>query len=153
MLTKRQLAVLIAFSLSLTALHFALLGRVIYEKVRGDIFAGVEFSPTYTDRRGELLQVFLTGDDKFRVFKPLSDFPADFVETVLLQEDRYFYSHKGVNPVAIFRAGVETYIKKSRRMGASTITMQTAKLKYGLYTKSVFGKVRQIFLLSILKER
>ncbi len=124
---------------------------MIYEKVRGDIFSGIEFSPTYTDSHGELLQIFLTSDDKFRIYKPLSDYPESFLEVLLLQEDRYFYSHKGINPVAILKAGFETYIKKSRRMGASTITMQTAKLKYGLYTKSVFGKIRQILLALFLE--
>ncbi|MBQ4379316.1 MAG: penicillin-binding protein 1C [Treponema sp.] len=128
-----------------------IVGRVIYEKARGDIFSGISFSPCYSDKNGELLQIFLTEDDKYRIFRPLSDYPPSFIEALLLQEDRYFYSHKGINPVAIVKAGIETYIKKSRRMGASTITMQTAKLKYGLYTKSVFGKLRQITLALFLE--
>jgi penicillin-binding protein 1C len=44
----------------------------------------------------------------------------------------------------MFRAGWETYVKKSRRMGASTITMQLARLRYGLYTRDIPGKLRQI---------
>ena len=101
---KKQLALIIAFSLSLTVLHFAIAGRILYEKLYGDIFSDVEFSAAFSDKNGELLQVFLTSDDKFRIFRPLSDFSADFVEAVLLQEDRYFYSHKGVNPVAVFKS-------------------------------------------------
>lgn len=141
---KKFVFVVIAFSLPFVALHFLLVGRVILEKKRSDIYDGIEFSASYSDRNGELLQIFLTSDDKFRMYRPLSDYPDDFIEAVLLQEDRYFYSHKGINPVAILKAGFETYVKKSRRMGASTITMQTAKLKYHLYTKSIFGKLNQI---------
>ena len=148
---KKHLALIIAFSFFLTGIHLAVALRIFSEKWRGDIYHGVEFSASYTDRNGELLQIFLTDDDKFRMFRPLSGYPADFVEAVLLQEDRYFYSHKGINPVAILRAGFETYIKKSRRMGASTITMQTAKLKYHLYTKSVPGKIRQILTALFLE--
>ena len=151
MLSKKKLCLLIAFCIVIEAIHFAIAGPFLAEKMRGDIFHGLEFSVVYTDKNGELLQIFLTEDDKFRIYRPLPDFPTEFVEAVLLQEDRYFYSHRGINPVAIVKAGIETYIKKSRRMGASTITMQTAKLKYGLYTKSIFGKLRQIYMALVLE--
>lgn len=134
------------FSIMVMGVHFFLLTRIISERVRGDIYSGIEFSAVYTDKNGKLLQIFMTGKDKYRIFKPLSDYSPQFIEAVLLQEDRYFYSHKGVNPVAVIKAAFETYVKKSRRIGASTITMQTAKLKYGLYTKSVFGKLSQILM-------
>lgn len=113
-------------------------------RTKGDIFSGTEYSASYADRKGRLLQVFLTSDDKYRIYKPVGEFPPAFIEALLMQEDKYFYQHKGINPVAIIKAGFETYIKRSRRMGASTITMQVAKLKYHLYTKNIFGKIRQI---------
>ncbi|MBP5519402.1 MAG: penicillin-binding protein 1C [Treponema sp.] len=112
--------------------------------IYGNIYDGVDFSVSYEDRNGNLLQIFLTENDQYRIYKPLSAYPKDFIEALLMQEDKYFYSHFGVNPVAVIKAGWETYVKKSRRMGASTITMQTAKLKYGIYTKSIFGKLKQI---------
>lgn len=118
--------------------------HVLIVRKSGDILGGIEFSATYQDKNGELLQVFLTSDDKYRIYRPVTDFPPEFIETLLLQEDKYFYSHNGINPVAIIKAGWETYVKKSRRMGASTITMQTAKLKYNIYTKNIGGKLNQI---------
>ena len=118
--------------------------HIVYMKTRGDIFSGIEFSNAYCDKDGKLLQVFLTNDDKYRIYRPIEEFPDDFIEALLLQEDRHFYHHIGINPVAIVKAGWETYIKHSRRMGASTITMQVAKLKYKLYTKNIFGKTNQI---------
>ena len=113
-------------------------------KKKGDILDGIEFSKSYSDRNGQLLQVFLTSDDKYRIYRPLQDYPQAFLDTLLLQEDRFFYTHHGVNVVSVIKAGWETYIKKSRRIGASTITMQVAKLKYGIYTKSIPGKLKQI---------
>lgn len=118
--------------------------HIVYMRLYGNIFDGIEFSNSYSDRNGKLLQVFLTEDDQYRIYKPINEFPDEFIEALLMQEDKYFYSHFGINPVAIVKAGWETYVKKSRRMGASTITMQTAKLKYNLYTKSIGGKLKQI---------
>ena len=76
--------------------------------------------------------------------KKLASFPPEFPEAVLLQEDRFFYGHIGINPAALAKAGWETYVKKDRRMGASTITMQLARLKYGLRTRTIPGKLEQI---------
>ncbi|MET0299796.1 MAG: penicillin-binding protein 1C, partial [Flavitalea sp.] len=43
------------------------------------------------------------------------------------KEDRYFYSHPGVNPLAIGRAIVKNVFRMKRTSGASTITMQVAR--------------------------
>jgi penicillin-binding protein 1C len=116
-----------------------------------DVLKGVTFSRTYMDRRGRLLNIFLTDNDKYRLRANLGDFPPELIEAVLLQEDRYFYGHWGINPAAMFRAGWETYVKKSRRMGASTITMQLARLRYGLYTRNLPGKAAQTFCALFLE--
>jgi penicillin-binding protein 1C len=122
----------------------ALLVFLGWNAVFFDVLAGVPFSRAYTDREGRLFHIFLGDDEKYRLRTPLADFPPALVEAALLQEDRYFYGHRGINPAAVFRAGWETYIKKSRRMGASTITMQLARLRYGLYTRNIPGKIWQI---------
>jgi penicillin-binding protein 1C len=109
-----------------------------------DILRDISFSRTYTDRTGKLMRIFLSSDDKYRLRTRLGDFPPELIEAVLLQEDQYFYGHWGINPAALLRAGWETYVKKSRRMGASTITMQTARLRYRLYTQNIPGKAAQI---------
>ncbi|MDR1249610.1 MAG: transglycosylase domain-containing protein, partial [Treponema sp.] len=115
------------------------------------VLEGVSFSPCYVDRNGKLLNIFLTPDDKYRTRTSLGDFPPELIEAALLQEDRYFYGHFGINPGALFRAGWETYVKGSRRMGASTITMQLARLRYGLYTRNLPGKAAQILAALFLE--
>ena len=142
MTKKKRILLIICGCFAVYILSF--FGHVLYMKVKGDIYSGIEFSSAYCDRKDQLLQTFLTSDDKYRIYEPLSAYPPEFIEAILLQEDRYFYKHIGINPVAIIKAGWETYIKRSRRMGASTITMQVAKLKYGIYTKNIFGKLKQI---------
>jgi penicillin-binding protein 1C len=110
-----------------------------------DVLKGVSFSRAYFDRSGKLLNIFLTSDDKYRLRANLADFPPELIEAVLLQEDRYFYGHIGLNPMSMFRAGWETYVKKNRRVGASTLTMQLARLRYNLYTRNLPGKIAQSF--------
>ena len=117
----------------------------VYNAVFFDVLKGVSFSRAYFDRDGRLLNIFLTTDDKYRIRASLSDFPPQLIEAVLLQEDRFFYGHFGLNPMSMFRAGWETYVKKDRRVGASTVTMQLARLRYGLYTRNLPGKIGQIF--------
>ena len=118
---------------------------VVRSKANG-ILDGISFSGAYADRNGKLLRVYLTPDERFRIYKPVTEFPKEFLEALLLREDRRFYAHHGINPASLIRAGWETYVKRSRVIGASTITMQTAKLKYRLYTRSLPGKLAQIFL-------
>ncbi|MDR2135799.1 MAG: penicillin-binding protein 1C [Treponema sp.] len=110
-----------------------------------DVLSGIPFSRAYADREGRLFHIFLADDERYRLRTRLADFPPALVEALLLQEDRYFYGHWGINPAAMFRAAWETYVKKDRRVGASTITMQLARLRYGLYTRDIPGKIRQIF--------
>ena len=62
----------------------------------------------------------------------------------LLHEDRYFHQHAGFNPLALLRAGVADARGQGRLLGASTITMQLARLHYHLNTRTVSGKLLQI---------
>lgn len=104
---------------------------------------GVNFSTAVLDRHGTLLRLSLSADEKYRVFTPLDEISGDLKEATLLYEDRHFYRHPGVNPLALVRA-VSTIMGGGRRMGASTITMQLARLRLGLKTDTVWGKVLQI---------
>ncbi len=136
---------------SLAAPLFLALAYLAANALAGDILGGVPFSPVFLDRDGALMQAFLTKDDKYRIFAPVGDFPPEMIEAVLLQEDRYFYGHFGVNLGAMLRAARETWILKNRRVGASTLTMQVARMRYGLHTRSVPGKLRQILRALILE--
>lgn len=76
-----------------------------------------------------------------RSWLSLSDLPNRFIEELLLFEDQRFYSHIGVDPLALVQA-----IKSYPSRGASTITMQTwALIENKKYHKSVRSKLKQIF--------
>ena len=104
------------------------------------------FSESITDRNGELLRLTLAADGRYRVRLPLNEFPDSLKKAILLKEDRYFYVHSGVNPVALGGAFFNAVFGKGRERGASTITMQLVRLIHRLDTRTVTGKLRQMAL-------
>ncbi len=66
------------------------------------------------------------------------------IAATLTLEDRHFYDHPGVNPLSLLRAAWGV-VSRSSRGGGSTITMQLARLRYGLHTRSPWGKLVQMF--------
>ena len=94
-------------------------------------------------RHGELLRLTLAKDQQYRLWTPLAEIPDNIQQATLLYEDRWFYWHMGVNPVALLRSVWMTYGNKARQ-GASTITMQVARQVYGMNSRSISGKFGQI---------
>ena len=65
-----------------------------------------------------------------RIFVPISAIPDIVRHAFISAEDQNFYTHRGIDPLAIVRAGVFdlTHAGQGRRpIGASTITQQVAK--------------------------
>jgi penicillin-binding protein 1C len=108
------------------------------------LLKNIPFSQAIYDKHKQLLRLTLASDEKYRLYTPLKDISLLVVQGTLLQEDRYFYWHAGVNPVALLRAVWQTYIKRDRQMGASTITMQLARLYYHIDSKTISGKFQQL---------
>ncbi len=81
------------------------------------------------DEKNQILRVFLNRDEQW-ILPPREDIPIpDKLKTAVLQyEDRYFYYHPGINPVAIFRAVYQNISSGKTISGASTLTMQVARL-------------------------
>ncbi|TAL66042.1 MAG: penicillin-binding protein 1C, partial [Legionella sp.] len=109
-----------------------------------ELLSDVNFSKAVYDDQHQLLRMTLSKDEKFRLYTPLSKISKELVEATLLQEDQYFYSHYGVNPIALGKALWQTYGVKTRRVGASTISMQLARIRFGINSRQVSGKLWQI---------
>ena len=81
-----------------------------------------------------------------RLYLPSDEIPALVKEAFISAEDKNFYTHYGVDPEGIVRAGL-IYAQGSRHIqGASTITQQVAK-NFLLNSDRTFDrKIREILL-------
>lgn len=95
------------------------------------------------DRNGQLLRPFTTPDGLWRL--PLSADEVDprYVALLLAYEDKRFYRHDGVDFRALARAVWQLFRHGRPISGASTLTMQTARLLDDRPTRSYFAKVAQ----------
>jgi penicillin-binding protein 1C len=87
----------------------------------------IEYSTIITDNKGEVINAFLTKDQKWRMKTELNEISPLLRKTIIAKEDKYFYSHPGVNPVAVARAFFKNIFRLKTTSGASTITMQVAR--------------------------
>src|SRR5207244_4740922 len=110
---------------------------------RPPLLDGILFSQCIRDRNGKLLRVTLTADQKFRVWTSLPNISPALIDATLQFEDRYYRHHPGVNPVALVRSAFNLR-PGGAHSGASTITMQLARLRYHLHTRTLSGKLVQI---------
>src|ERR1700746_1343755 len=105
---------------------------------------GISFSEGVRDRSGKLLRVTLSADQKFRIWTPLEEISPDLIDSTLRYEDKYYAHHPGVNPFALVRGVAELLRFHRATTGGSTITMQLARLRFHLHTRTISGKLEQI---------
>ena len=104
----------------------------------------IEYSTIITDDKGEVIHAFLTKDEQWRMKTELSEISPLLKKTIIYKEDKYFYSHPGVNPLAMARAFVKNILSWKRTSGASTITMQVARALEPK-KRTYFNKLVEIF--------
>ena len=79
-------------------------------------------------RDGRPAYVFLTKDEKWRLPVELARVDPAYVRALVALEDKRFYAHDGVDPIAVLRAAWSNLSSMRRVSGGSTITMQLARL-------------------------
>ncbi|SHF47873.1 penicillin-binding protein 1C [Litoreibacter ascidiaceicola] len=113
----------------------------------------IETGVEVLDRRGSLLRAFQTSDDRWRLSISVADVDPEFLRLLIRYEDKRFYSHAGVDPVAMLRATAQAVGNGRVISGGSTLTMQVARLLEESGTGSWPGKLRQIRLALALEQR
>ena len=87
-----------------------------------------QVSPMVLDRNGRPLHVALTSDDEWLMPESLADMGRWLPLGAVGVEDRRFFYHPGVDPLAVARAACQN-LKNGRVVsGASTITVQLVRL-------------------------
>ncbi|WP_241517634.1 penicillin-binding protein 1C [Campylobacter blaseri] len=79
------------------------------------------------DTNNETLYMQISNDEIWRFEVTKDEIPLNLKNSTIFFEDRYFRYHFGINPLSIFRA-IFYNITNKNRIGASTITMQVARM-------------------------
>src|SRR5438128_2155126 len=137
------IAVALAFVLIVITTTFAAwvvsLGPVPLEE-------GRKVSTTIVDRNGKLLRAYAMADGRWRLpVDARTGVDPGYLKLLLAYEDRRFYSHSGVDPLALGRAAFQLVSRGHIVSGGSTITMQLARLMEPRRERSVYAKLRQVF--------
>ena len=77
---------------------------------------------------------------------PLQELPQTYLDAVLAVEDKRFYRHPGIDPIAIGRALVNDIRAGAYVEGGSTITQQLAKNQFFTQEKKAVRKVAEMFM-------
>src|SRR3954467_9731321 len=115
-----------------------LLGPLPLEEAR-------KVSTTIVDRNGKLLRAYAMADGRWRLpVNARTDIDPGYLKLLLAYEDRRFYSHVGIDPLALGRAALHLIPRGPIVSGGSTITMQLARLIEPRRERSVYAKLRQM---------
>ncbi|GAA4372506.1 penicillin-binding protein 1C [Hymenobacter koreensis] len=100
-------------------------------------------SPVVLAADGSVLHAYLSPDQKWRLPAALRDITPTLRQALVAKEDRWFYWHPGINPAALLKAAGNNVFGNKRRTGASTITMQVARLLEPK-ERTVAGKLQEM---------
>ncbi|HID32836.1 MAG TPA: penicillin-binding protein 1C [bacterium (Candidatus Stahlbacteria)] len=105
-------------------------------------------SPPYSKvvrfRDRSVMRIYLTPDEQYRIFLPLSSIDPLLIEATIQYEDRYFWFHPGFNPISLIRALYQNIRAGRIVSGGSTITMQLARI-IEPKPRTVISKIIEIF--------
>jgi penicillin-binding protein 1C len=87
-----------------------------------------QYSPIVLAADGTVLHAYLNPTQKWRMKTELREITPVLRKAIIEKEDRWFRWHLGVNPVALVQAAGRNVFGTGRTTGASTITMQVARL-------------------------
>ncbi|WYM02746.1 MAG: penicillin-binding protein 1C [Gloeotrichia echinulata CP02] len=99
----------------------------------------------FSDRNGLPLGTILTRDQEHTAVVPLNQVSPQFIQAILAAEDSSFYHHGALDMKAIVRAIKAAFGAKKIVSGASTITMQLARMLNPV-PRNIWGKVQEVWL-------
>lgn len=128
---------------------FALIAFLLLDVVFPLPSTDTHFARVVVAKDGTPLRAFADERGIWRYPITLEQVSPNYVEALINYEDRWFYHHPGVNPLALMRAAWQNLSSERMVSGASTITMQVARLvDEGLMesgSRNLPGKFKQMF--------
>jgi penicillin-binding protein 1C len=118
-----------------------------------DTARAANVSPEVVDHHGVLLRAFLTPDGYWRLKTRVQDVSPRYLAILKAYEDKRFGEHRGVDLVAIARAGLQYLSAGHVVSGGSTLTMQVARILEPPRSHGVATKLFQMMRALQLEER
>jgi penicillin-binding protein 1C len=104
-----------------------------------------QVSQTVVDRHGKLLRAYAMADGRWRLpVDAKTNVDPGYLKLLFAYEDKRFYEHHGIDPLALGRAAIQLGTRGHIISGGSTITMQLARLMEPRHERSVYAKLHQM---------
>jgi penicillin-binding protein 1C len=113
--------------------------------IRAEDIIQNQLAMEFSDRNGLLLGTILTRDQEHTAVVALNQVSPQFIQAILAAEDGQFYHHGALDIKAVVRAIQEAIHAKRIVSGASTITMQLARMLDPV-PRTLSGKLQEIWL-------
>lgn len=137
----RLIVAVVSTALTCAVLAFAIWAATLPPLVNTD---SIEYSTEVLDREGRLLRAYATEDGRWRLKARAEDVDPRFLEMLIAYEDKRFYEHYGVDPLAMLRAAWQLVVHGEIVSGASTLTMQVARLLEPRSERTMLAKLKQM---------
>lgn len=159
-LNKKMKAVIIVLAV-ITAVHLTL-ALLPYKQL--EFFLNREFSTRVYDSAHNLIQVTPLSNGLRREYISVKKIPEKIKETFIKEEDKRFYFHLGIDFISAGRALFQNAANQKNVSGASTITMQLAKMINNSYEnqenkfnvnvrRTILKKINESFCALMLEAR
>lgn len=143
MIFKKKKRVLLLSSLGLIFL-------IHFYTVLPNVLFNTPYSKVLLDSNKEILSVKIASDQQWR-FPPADSLPHKYKTCLTYFEDEHFSKHWGVNPISLCRAIYQNVTSNKIKSGGSTITMQVIRLSKQNPPRTVWEKVKELYLATRLE--
>ena len=99
----------------------------------------------FYDRHGNLLQEVLSQNEMRSIHVDIKQVSSYFLDAIIAAEDKNFYQHNGIDYPAVFRACWQNLNSRRIVSGASTITLQLARLLHPA-ERTIWNKLREAYI-------
>ena len=97
------------------------------------------------DRKGNEIGT-LHGENRRSIANIHEEVPRYMIDAIIMQEDRSFWTHGGIDPRGLLRAVAQVFKHHRTTQGASTLTMQLAKNTYNHRERNFTAKFTEMAL-------
>ncbi len=116
----------------------------------------IGYSQTVLDKDGNILLVFLGSKDRWILPVELDEINPNLINATVAVEDKRFWNHHGVDPLAVLRSAWLNITHQKILMGASTLSMQVIRLvedRPRTFPNKVIEAVHAVWLESVCSKK